>query len=203
LRKEAEPSGESLFRLFTAQDEKPKHLSGLDLGALTHWQRAWLALDGTVTTFFESYTMEPIRVVRLLQRNQPLLDDDPWLQARKGEAVVDRHVLLQGESSHRLRVYAASLLLPDRLPEMVREDLSIEGAGLGRILQKRRVEQFRELLWYGTERVRDLPEALHGYRDAEFLSRTYRIFVGGRPIVLIHERVPLVEAADLPGSSAG
>jgi chorismate-pyruvate lyase len=194
-------AGQRLMDLFIAQGQKPEHLSEVDLGTLSPLHRVWLALDGTVTRFFEAYTLEPIRVVRLLQRDQYLMGDDPWLEAPKGEAVVARQVLLQGEHSRRLRVYAASLILPARLPAMVRKDLSIDGEGLGRILLKRRVEQSRELLWHGKENVADLPEALREYRETEFLSRTYRIVVAGRPIALITEKCPLIDVGDPTGPS--
>ena len=69
--------------------------------------------------------------------------------------------------------------------------LDVEPAGLGRILLNSQLENRREVLWYGREQMADLPEAISVLTGHDFLSRTYRIIVGGQPMMLISEKFPM------------
>ncbi len=184
---------DSLNELFVAQASKPKHLTDINLRALKPFQRALLVIDGTVTKFIEAYKMEPIEVVRIAQQRQLLPTDHLWLEAPGGTEVVARQVMLRGEYSQRIYAYAVSLIVPERLKAGLTEELDLDGEGVGRILLNSRMEQFREILWYGKERLGDLPEAISHLRGLEFVSRTYRIIVEGRPAILISEKFPADE----------
>jgi chorismate-pyruvate lyase len=63
---------------------------------------------------------------------------------------------------------------------------------LGRILDASEAETRREILWYGRERVKDLPWDPESEGE-DFLTRTYRIILAGEPILLIKEHFPLGE----------
>ena len=184
-------------RLSTAPLAKPRGLEPLNLRALTPFQRALLVIDGTVTTFIEAYTLEPVEIERLSHVVSPLAEADPWLDAPPGTSVALRHVLIQGRYSRTLYVYAVSLVAVERLPPAARERLEMEGEGIGRVLSAHRIETRREVLWYGREHARDLPDAVRNRSDGEFITRTYRIISEGRPIALISERFP-VGAERLP-----
>lgn len=177
--------------LMVMQDAKPPHWQPVDLRTLTPFQRALLSIDGTVTKFIEAYTLEPIEIIRLRQQEKPLLSNHPWLEAAEGPNVIARQVLLRGKYSATIYAYAVSLLLSDRLPTDIIRDLDVEPAGLGRILLNSQLENRREVLWYGREQIADLPEALRAYTGHDFISRTYRIIVGQRPIMLISEKFPI------------
>ena len=56
--------------LFVAQDAKPEKIKELNLARLTPFQRGLLVTDGTVTRFIEAYTLSPVEVVLLHQRNR-------------------------------------------------------------------------------------------------------------------------------------
>jgi chorismate-pyruvate lyase len=177
--------------LFVAQSARPAQLEGVNLRALTPFQRALLVIDGTVTKFIEAYTMEPVETLRLGQERRSLSSDHPWLEAPGGTEVIARQVVLEGVYSRSLYAYATSLVVPDRLPAAIRADLDDANGSLGRILLDRRLETRRDILWYGRERLADPPAALRRYPEGEFLSRTYRIIAGGAPIMLIHEKFPV------------
>lgn len=177
--------------LFVAQTAKPAHITDINLRTLTPFQRALLVIDGTVTTFIEAYTMEPVEVVLLGQEQRRLADEHPWLEAPKGTLVLARQVILRGQYSFTFHAYAVSLIVPDRLERSVRQGLEQEGEGLGRMLLKSRQETRREILWYGREHASGLPDAIRRMADGEFMTRAYRIIAGGKPVMLINEKFPL------------
>lgn len=165
-------------------------LRKLDLRALTPFQRTLLAIDGTVTKYLETYTLEPIEVVRLRQETQVLPHHHTWLETPPGTEALAREVLLRGAYSATVYAHAVSLLVPSRLPEGLLRTLEDEPGGIGRALLSSRVENRRELLWYGRERAPRLSEDIRALTGDEFLSRAYCIIVGGQPVMLINERFP-------------
>ena len=56
---------------------------------------------------------------------------------------------LRGQSVH---AYATSIIVLDRIPEMIREGLTLKGQGLGKLLQRSGLESRRDLLWWGLKR---------------------------------------------------
>lgn len=180
-------------------DARPNDPGNVDLQALSPFQRALLAIDGTVTKFLEAYTLEPMEVIVLKQERVELGGDHPSLEAADGTKVVRRQVLLQGRYSTIIYAYAASLLVTDRLPADLLHNLSMEPGGLGRALLNGQIESRREILWHGCERVDDLPVEIARLIGNAFVSRTYRIIAGGRPMILINEKFPLHLATPVEG----
>ncbi|MEZ4729287.1 MAG: chorismate pyruvate-lyase family protein [Caldilineaceae bacterium] len=176
---------------------RPPHLLAVDLRTLTPFQRALVSIDGTVTKFIEAYTLEPVESTRLVQQTQRLPLDHPWLELPMGAEVVARQVLLRGRYSATVYAYAVSLLSLERLPANLLHDLVGEPAGLGRVLFNSQIENRRELLWYGRERITDLPIEICRYTGNEFISRTYRIIAAGQPLMLINECFPVDEGHGL------
>ncbi|MFM7174574.1 MAG: chorismate--pyruvate lyase family protein [Caldilinea sp.] len=113
------------------------------------------------------------------------------MAAAAGTSVIARQVLLRGRYSATVYAYAVSLLLVDRLPADVLRGLDLEPSGLGRILLNSQLENRREILWYGCETIADLPESIEVHTGNRFISRTYRILVGNRPMMLINEKFPI------------
>ena len=180
--------------LFVAQFAKPPDLEEMNLSRLTPFQRALLVIDGTVTQFIEAYTFSPIEVVLIHQETQTLPIDHAWLDAEKGKKVVARQVVLQtaqkDDPQPTVHVYATSLIVLNRIPQTIREGLTLKGRGLGQLLQHSGLETRRNLLWWGLKRPKDLPEALIHLEGKPFLSRTYRIVANGQPIMVINEHSP-------------
>lgn len=192
VHKQPRPNGlfDPMSELFVAQFARPVGLEPVNLRALTPFQRALLVIDGTVTKFIEAYTLEPVEVVRLSQVHRSLSIDHSWLEARAGTEVIARQVILRGEYSHTFYAYAVSLIVQERLPEQMKQNFEEEEGGIGRILLHWGAETRRDILWYGKERIDELPEDIQRISDGEFISRTYRIVAGGTPVMLINERFP-------------
>jgi len=176
--------------LLVEQLINPAQQAELDLRTLSPFQRSLLIIDGTVTKFLEAYTLEPIEIVRLSQISRTLPADHDGLQVSKGTTVLARQVLLRGRYTATIYAYAVSLIVPDRVQEATRQDLEVDGKGLGHIMRDGRMETYREVMWYGREHIHDLPEAFRLLSKDEFISRTYRVIVSGQPIMLIHEKFP-------------
>ncbi|ANM31994.1 hypothetical protein ABI59_00735 [Acidobacteria bacterium Mor1] len=177
--------------MLTAQTERPAELGQVNLRTLSPFQRALLVIDGTVTKFIEAYTMEPVEVVRLEQQERQLRGDHPWLEIPAGTTVAARQVMLRGRYSRHFWAYAQSLVVLDRVVGEVRNKLDIQGESIGRMLNARDMETRRDVLWYGRERVDELPDEVRKVCDGEFISRTYRIVTGGKPIMMITEKFPM------------
>jgi chorismate-pyruvate lyase len=176
--------------LLLGQSERLAQQSTLSLRTLSAFQRVLLVIDGTVTKFLEAYALEPIEIVRISQISRPLPADHDWLQAPKGTTVFARQVLLRGRYTATVYAYASSLIVRDRLQEVVQQDLEVDGKGLGHILRESRLETYREVVWYDWEDLDDLPDAFRQLTKDAFLSRTYRVIGGGQPLMLIHEKFP-------------
>ena len=188
-----------LLDLFTAQSNRPEDLQKVDLNALSPFLRSLLVTDGTVTNFIQAYTMEPVEVVVLGQRQQVIPTDNKWLELSSGTAVISRRVILQGRNSHIFRAYASSTIVTERLAESFHQGLERDSGGLGHTLNERRIESFRELLWYGKQTIQQLPDSVWGNihhknekttSSLELLSRTYRVITNGKPAMLISEVFP-------------
>jgi chorismate-pyruvate lyase len=184
--------------LFAAQFERPSGLEQINMRALSPMQRALVVIDGTVTKFLEAYTMEPIEVTTLGQAEQTLETAQEWLDVRAGRDVLARHVTLTGGYSSKLYAYAVSLTNPDAIPRDIRAAMEIQGGSVGRILLSSRIEQRREVLWFGKESSDALPSEVREVYEGDLLSRAYRIVVGGRPVIMIIEKFPLRDE-DEPG----
>lgn len=179
-----------LADLFVAQERRPDGLLPVNLRALSPFHRALLAIDGTVTTFIEAYTMEPVVVEVLTQIPHDLAAEHAWLDLPAGSRVIVRQVELRGASTGRLHAHAVSLLVADRMPEPVTRAIDENPRGLGGAMLVAGLETRREVLWYGRERIPgDGPPGPWGPGDC--LSRTYRVISRDHPIMLITERFPL------------
>lgn len=179
-----------------AQFARPAELATVNLRALSPFQRALLISDGTVTTFLEVYTLEPVELQHLTRVTTELAEDNAWLEAAKGAEIELREVTITGCRSHQLYAYAVATVALDRLPYEARELLDAPGGSLGRVLNRLKLETRREILWYGRERNEQLPDVVRSMQDGSFLCRTYRIVAGGAPIALVHEKFPtLIDSA--------
>ena len=181
--------------LFVAQDDKPETLKRINLARLTAFQRGLLVTDGTVTRFIEAYTLMPVEVALLQQTKQTLSTEHTWLQLPAGAEVISRQAVLQTHSQEKslpiIHTYADSLIVPQRLPESILNGLESDKRGLGGLLWCSGLETRRELLWWGMETLTDLPRAIEHLEGETFISRAYRVFADGVPLMLINEKFPL------------
>ena len=169
-------------------------LEELDLRTVPPLHRALLAIDGTVTRFLEAYALEPVEVIKLSHGHRRLPRDHGWLRAPAGTDVIARQVVLRGRDSTVLYAYAQSLLIWSRMPEPAQQELVHGDKGLGRIMDGHRMETYREILWSGRDRQYERPGAVGPLVGWKVVSRTYRVFTGAQPIMLIHEKFPTAQA---------
>jgi chorismate-pyruvate lyase len=175
--------------VYAAQSERPPELEDIDPKDLTPYERGCLMIDGTVTRYLEAQMLEPVAVVECGQTVERLRRDHRWLDLPKGSRVIARRVLLTGKKTGRVHASAATLLIEDRLQEVMGGGAidEIMSQGIGRMLLKGRIEQFRELLWYGKEPPLDLPGEMRTLASEYALTRTYRIIANRRPLMMITE----------------
>jgi len=180
---------EALQGCFVALSARPPGLQNVALHELSRLHRALLAIDGTVTTFLEAWFLEPVTVRVLAQGVGHLDAADEWLTLVPGSPVIRRVVTLAGAQSGRLYAHAESLIAEAHLPDPLRAGLASDRGGLGHILLASGLETRRQGLWWGSESA-EIPQ-LAGQCSGRFLTRCYRIFVAGVPLMRVTERFPL------------
>lgn len=179
-----------LLDLQVSAHSRPAELSPVNLRALTPFQRALLVIDGTVTKFIEAYQLESVETQRLKHERHRLLQTHPTLEATQDALVLQREVQLVGAMTGRLYGLASAIVLLESLPESVQSDLESEHASLGRVLNQHRCESRREILWFGRGRPHQKSDLSMAAEEGEYLIRSYRIIMGGRPVALISEHFP-------------
>lgn len=162
----------------------------MNIGDLGLVPRILFATDGTITHILEAYAGEPMELVRLTT----IIHDDTsrWrdLGADDGERALERLSLVRGRTSNRVFVHADSVVLLDRLPKDVAEELVIKGTGLLRLLTKHRIGTFRETVWDWQGADEEIA-ACFGIPASEVLvARTYEVVMGGRPVAWATETFP-------------
>ena len=147
--------------------------------------------------------LEPVLVTRLWQRPHTLGTPDRWLEMPAGSTLTERAVLLSGARSRGFFAFAESRINAGRLPATMRTALEAGAAGLGQILLASGLESRREGLWCGREHLRSLPAPVAALTDGDFLTRSYRVTVGGLPLMQITERFawrPIAVPVAAPGA---
>lgn len=165
--------------------------SSLDPAMLSPFQRVLLTTDGTVGDILEAYLSETLKVVKLDHLETPAPQSIPYLGTDQNSTIVMRRVLLRGKVSHKNYVYAESVLVPDALDPQLRTDLERTDKAIGVLMLEARTETFREILNCRTETADDLCEFFGLTEQDVLVCRTYRIFAGGKPSMLITEKFPL------------
>ncbi len=179
--------------------------------ALMMVQRLIFSTDATVVRILEACFDERICTAGLTQEitQAPAVDAD--LEHAEGESVLQRSTLLQGARTGRNYIYAESDIVLDRLPPALREGLLSTSEPIGRLLIRERVETFRELLRSGRAPAGPRGPSLGAHRRDILPFRTYRVIVGGHPVMRITEHFapvflepgPPSDSVDVPVSAGG
>jgi chorismate-pyruvate lyase len=147
--------------------------------------------DGTVTDVLEAYAGEPIKVVKLSQALAPPDSLTPELELTGDTSVLRRTVLLQGAASGLTYLHADSVIAPERLHPEVLGGLLDSEKPVGRLLAQHRIETFREIVAIGFEPAGRCAAYFGLDSAAKLVFRTYRIIVGGLPVMRITEKFPV------------
>jgi len=162
----------------------------VDIGDLGTIPRILFATDGTIIHIVEAYAEEPVDLVRL----RSSMVTDPAVRrafgAEPDERALQRLSLLKGRRSGRVFVHADSIVMPDRLPPPLPDELVTTDESILRLLSKHRIASFREGIgeWEGHDTA--VGAHFDGGPDVELVARTYQIVVHGRPVAWITESFP-------------
>lgn len=161
-------------------------------------QRLLLATDGYVVRLLEVCYGEAVRTAERMQFSEALAPTERELEPDGDDTALRRTVLLQGARTGRVYLAAEATVMIDRVPAAVRAGLLDGDEPIGWLLQRHRVETFRELRRAGRVAAGRLASSFGLDAGDELLWRTYRMISGGRPITLITEHFP----AHRPGPAA-
>ncbi|TDC79205.1 chorismate--pyruvate lyase family protein [Streptomyces hainanensis] len=141
--------------------------------------RLVLTTDGTVTPMLEQIVGESIVTARI---DQHYTEGDhrthDLLRVPAGERLLSRSLNLVGARSAAVYARAQSVAIPRALPPPLLHGLLRTREPIGAMLRRQKIETFREILGYEAG----------GEPQNRWVSRTYRIFIGGVPALLINER---------------
>ncbi len=169
----------------------------IDMEALPPFLRTLLVTDGTVTKSIEAFFWENVRVEKCVQEQCLLSADLPSINAKIGEPVLKRHVVLRGCSSNDIYAYATSYLLTDLLDEKIKQQLLEGKIGIGELLREIGLETYREIVDFGRELYQinqdeNQPDKMDSQEPkfVEVIYRTYTININGKHAIQITERFP-------------
>jgi len=164
--------------------------SGVHPEELSAFQRILLTTDGMVTEMLEAFFWERMEVVKLSQETAAIEEDNLDLEIDEGTKVIKREILLQGKESKKNRLYASSILVPDRLDQKMQEGLLKSKRPIGLLILEDRLETFREILDCGSAPDSKASRHFGVTEDLPIVYRTYRVFASRKPIMLITEKFP-------------
>ncbi len=128
-----------------------------------------LFTDGTVTRTLEAQTLSPVSVDVVSQCRIPASEAiAPHLAVESGMEVVRRRVRIGVGEPPLPTIWAESHMVPNRLPEDFLSALDDASDGIGGSVQQVQLESWRQMLWFGFDRV---PE-WSGVKKAEAKRRS-------------------------------
>ncbi len=162
----------------------------VDIRDLELVPRILFATDGAITHILEAFAGEPMDPVRLSSSDVT----DPAQREEFGiadhERALCRLSLLRGRTSGRAFVHSDSVVVLDRLPAPVADELVATGTSLLKLLSQRRIGTFRETTaeWEGHDGP--IADRLGIPPTEVLLARTYQIVAGGQPVAWSTEHFP-------------
>jgi len=176
--------------LFDFATDTLSRLRALDLESIDVLQRVLLITDGTLTEILEAWRLERILLIKLSHQALRGPARDELLQVQEGDQVLERRILLCGEKTRVNYVYAESLIAVDRLGPKFRDDLLHSNIPLGQLWLNHRLETLKEMVAIRREPAGKLSQYFKISPDASVFVRTYRVFSGALPVMLITEYFP-------------
>lgn len=169
-------------------------LGQFDVQSLGLIQRIMLATDGTLTDTVEAIFNEPIGLNKLSVSITATQAPIHALSLQAGEQIMERKVLIFGETTGRTYVYAESVLAVSRLPEAFHSALLTSNEPLGRLWLRHKLETWKELLSVNVGSLHSGDFFFSPNDSSDLLTRTYRLLSGGQPLMLITEYFPTAYA---------
>ncbi len=162
---------------------------------LSCFQRILMVTDGTVTELLEQYLEEKIKVVKLYEKikgniGQVNNGHNAFITNHSDAPVLQREVLLQGQSTLNNCIYAESTVFLDNILKNFRLDLLASREPIGRLWEKYQIETYKTILDFGKKEAGDLAVHFSIRREDIIISRTYSVYSGSKMIMLITESFP-------------
>ena len=161
-----------------------------DFAGLSPILRVLLVTDGTVTRTLEAYFGEGIEVDVLDHAERTSELPYPQIDIAAGDRILHRYVRLVGRATRRVYAVAESVAVVDHISQQIRRKLIEEHKGIGELLREGRLETYRELLTAKLTAAGRWAEHLRVAVTAAVVTRDYKIYQGGRAVLLIREVFP-------------
>jgi chorismate-pyruvate lyase len=161
-----------------------------DYPALSPILRVLLVTDGTVTKTLEAYFGEAIEVDVLEHAERTSETPYPQIDIAAGDHILHRYVRLIGKVTRKVYAVAESVAVLEHISQQIRRKLIEEHKGIGELLREGRLETYRELLTANTTAANRWAEHLQIAASEAVVTRDYRIYQGGRAVLLIREVFP-------------
>ena len=161
-----------------------------DFPALSPILRVLLVTDGTVTKTLEAYFGEAIEVDVLEHAERTSEAPYPQIDIAVGDHILHRFVRLIGKVTRRVYAVAESVAVLEHISQQIRRKLLEEHKGIGELLREGRLETYRELLTANMTAASGWAEHLQVAATENVVTRDYRIYQGGRAVLLIREIFP-------------
>jgi len=161
-----------------------------DLLKLSPLQRIILIYNGTLTKLLENLLSEQLTVIKSYESIETNEREIPYLELPAEQSVISRKICLQGQNSGINWLYAESIIVPERLPPLFRQELLESQIPIGKLWAKHRVETFKELLPPFEESAEQLAVHFKVAPEHRLLGRTYRVFSCQQPIMMLTEKFP-------------
>ena len=161
-----------------------------DFPGLSPILRVLLVTDGTVTKTLEAFFGEAIDVDVLEHAERTSESPYPQIDIGVGDHILHRYVRLLGRATRKVYAVAESVAVLEHISQHMRRQLIEEHKGIGELLREGRLETYRELLTANLTTASQWAEQLQVAATASVVTRDYRIYQGGRAVLLIREVFP-------------
>jgi beta-ribofuranosylaminobenzene 5'-phosphate synthase len=162
------------------------------VGRLSPMQKILLGTDGSVTSLLEVVTGSPVEIETLVQKvvaaDEAVAKE---LMVNPGDQINYRIVKLKNAKTGETLIYAVSHSPLKRLDISFKEDMIRADIPIGVILKKHLIESRREITNIGfAEADQEYSQVFNIFPRELMLSRDYKIFRHGEPLIAIQETFP-------------
>jgi len=151
-----------------------------------------LGTDGSVTSLLEVVVGSPVEIETLAQRIVPADEAVAQeLDLEPGDEINYRVVKLKKANTGETLIYAVSHTPLKRLEPSFRDDLTRADIPIGLILKKHQIESRRDITATGSSQAgKEMGRIFNIFPSELMLSRNYKIFRQGEPLIAIRETFP-------------
>lgn len=155
----------------------------INVGQLPPILRTLLVTDGTVTKVLEAFFWEPVNVEAVSQQLHTATHAIDELSLTINEPYLQRDVILRGNRTGNIYVWAHSIIRTQILPDELTRELIDGRIGIGQLLRTKGLETYREII--------DVFEGNAPATGEKCIGRTYRIYLQDIPAITVTERFPV------------